>query len=108
MVSGIYYSMWAQHTFRSIGYGQIGMAEPSEKASISGANPRCRSRAEQIRADQNNGNKNRKRCNIITLTDHVTSYIPLETFVEHSMEDSWVGEVSFECKVFEDFGILLD
>jgi hypothetical protein len=41
------------------------MAEQSEKASIGGANLRCQSRAEQIGMDQNNGNKNRKRCDII-------------------------------------------
>jgi hypothetical protein len=35
--------------FRSIGYGQIGMVEPSKEASISRTNPRHQSRAEQIR-----------------------------------------------------------
>jgi hypothetical protein len=34
--------------FRSLGYGQIGTVEPSKEAVISGANPRCRSRVEQI------------------------------------------------------------
>jgi hypothetical protein len=34
--------------FRSDRCGQIHTVEPSEKASIGGANPRCQSRAEQI------------------------------------------------------------
>jgi hypothetical protein len=64
MVSGIYYSMWAQHMFQ-VKYvwsntcgqihvvehtcGQICVAELSGKMSIGGADPRCQSRAERIR-----------------------------------------------------------
>jgi hypothetical protein len=56
--------------FRSNTCGQICAAEPSEKTSIGRADPRRRSRAEQSRADWNNGNKNRKRCDIIADADH--------------------------------------
>jgi hypothetical protein len=44
--------------FRSNRYGQIGVAEPSEKKLISGSKSET---LEQSRADQNNGNKNRKK-----------------------------------------------
>jgi hypothetical protein len=40
----------------------MGMAEPNEKALISGSKTKT---SEQSGADQNNRNKNRKRCDII-------------------------------------------
>jgi hypothetical protein len=36
------------------------------------------------------------------------SYVPLEAFVEHGMENSRVGEVGFKCEILEDFSILSD
>jgi hypothetical protein len=43
--------------------GQMGTAEPNKKTSISGSKSKT---LEQSRVDQNNGNKNRKRCDDIT------------------------------------------
>jgi hypothetical protein len=45
--------------------GQMGMAELNEKVSIGRSKTKM---SEQSRVDQNNGNKNRKRCDIIALT----------------------------------------
>jgi hypothetical protein len=44
--------------------GQMGMVELNEKMLISGSKTKM---SEQSRVDQNNRNKNRKRCYIITL-----------------------------------------
>jgi hypothetical protein len=54
--------------------GQMGTVEPNKKASIGGSKTET---SEQSRAEQNNGNKNRKRCNIITHPLVVVLYLSL-------------------------------
>jgi hypothetical protein len=49
----------------------MGTAEPNKKASIGWSKTEM---SEQSGADQNNGNKSRKRCNIITPT--ITKFNP--------------------------------
>jgi hypothetical protein len=62
MVSGVYYSMRAQHTFQ-VKYVWSNMCSGAEREDI---DQWSRSEtSEQSGADRNNGNKNRKRCDII-------------------------------------------
>jgi hypothetical protein len=77
MVSGIYYGMWAQHMFQ-VKYVWSNTCGGAEREDVDWWS---RSETlEQSGADRNNGNKDRKRCDIIALIQACSSStVPLFT-----------------------------